>query len=158
MLGYVIAVLLGAVVLASGVASCEHKKVVALEVSIEASKEEAERLLNEQLAKNAKQAAADKIFAANIQKDYDEKLKEILDRPRDVKYAAKLRDPGGQSSSCTQAGTAPQAQVPLATSAGCELSDAAGIFLRSQADTADTAAIYAQECRAYAYRPEVTSP
>lgn len=158
LIGYLLAALLAALVLATSVASCEHKKVNELKISIAATQKEAEHVLKTEVDKNAAQAIADKLFATTLQKDYDEKLTEILSRPSNPKFASKLRDPGGQSNSCPPTGASPQTDVSRQEPAGCELSDAAGKFLRAQADTADIAATYAQECRAYVYKLELTTP
>lgn len=142
---YVVGILLAAILTLGGVASCEHKKVQALETQIEANKIEAERLLTQAKA----QGKADAIAS---QKDFEDALKTLSDRNK--YYAGKLRDPG-RTGSCPSPGS--PANVPADAPTGSELSDEAGSFLRGEADRADLAATYAEKCRVHATKPTIRS-
>ena len=141
---YVLGIMLAVILSLGGIASCEHKDNVALKAQIEANKKEAKRLLEATIA----QGKADSIAS---QKDYDDALKTLSLSNR--QYAGKLRD-YGRRVGCPSSGPAP-AGVPQDQTAGSELSDEAGKFLRSEADRADLAATYAESCRQYAIKPSI---
>lgn len=141
---YLIGGLFVALLLATGVASCEHKTIVSLEASIEANKIEAKRILADQTAKVAAKEKSDKEFSIRLQGDYDASLKKLSDTNR--AYVGKLRDPWN-SGACARSETGPATGVFKDASTGAELSDALGKLLRSEADRADIAATYAAKCR-----------
>ena len=143
MIAYLLMGLTAAFLIASGVASCEHKKVGTLTAQIKADKIEAGRLL-EQAKKEGE------LNAKNAQKDYDEAL--AAARRRAGTYTGKLRDPAGKG--CNPAPGA-GAAVPQGAAPGSELSDEAGNFLRNEADRADEAAIYALKCQQFATKPSI---
>jgi hypothetical protein len=133
-----VAALTVALLLSAGLLKCERDKVHTLETQIEDNKREAARILREE-------KAANELTAKNAQRDYDDALKTLS--ATNARYAGKLRDPGRRNSCPPAPGTA--ANVPATESTGSELSSQAGEFLRSEADRADQAAIYALECKKY---------
>ena len=150
---YLFGALVAALLIVSGVASCEHKTIVSLEAGIAANKIEAKRLLDAKVAENLKREAEDKAFSITIQGDYERKLKSLSDSNRT--YVGQLRDPGRNSSSCTGSQASANTGVSQNSPTGTALSDSFGVFLRGEADRADFAAIYATECRKVALRPSI---
>lgn len=134
---YAFGILIAIILALGGLSKCQHEEIVTLK----ADKKAAESLVEQ--AKT--QGKADAIAS---QKDYDEALKTLV-ADRD-KYRGRLRDPNPRACPApTSTG------VPADTSTGGELSDAAGAFLRSEADRADIAATYAAKCREYALKPTI---
>ena len=135
-----------ALLISIGVNSCQYKEVGTLKASIEANKVIAKKMLSDEVARG-------KADSIQSQKDYDDALKTLSITNRH--YAGQLRDPGRRNS-ChgPAAGTT---AVPQDTSTGSEFSPEAGKLLRSEADRADFAAIYALKCQQYAIKPTIRS-
>lgn len=134
-------ILILALVLTGGYASCEHRRANGLEVAIAANKAEAARQL-------AEEQQLSKAAAINSQRDYDGAIKTLQDNAG--KYpAGRLRDPGRGNSCPTAPG--PSSGVAPAAPTGSELSEQTGSYLRAEADRADQAATYALKCREFVY-------
>ena len=144
MIVYVFAALFAAFLVASGVASCEHKTIVSLEAGIEANKLEAKRILESETARVAAKEAADKRFSITLQGDYDAKLKTLsADYKRDL---ARLRDPGRDRGACPTSGAGSGAIAPASAADAGLLSAEATAFLYSEARRADEMRLWAQSC------------
>lgn len=145
---YVFGIMLAAILALGGVASCEHKKVISLEASIQANKIVAKQIFDAETAKNTALSKQWAEYARKADDDYAKQVADIRARGNSAR-GVRLYDAGcGQGGASAAAGGKDTGEPQSAATAG-QLSDRTTQFLVAQATRADEVHAYAVTCHEY---------